>query len=560
MMQTHAYDLLRCGDNVFLTGEPGSGKTHTVRRYVAWLSERRIPFAVTASTGVAATHLGGMTVHGWSGVGARSSLDAAAVAQLLANRNTSRRVRRAKVLVIDEVSMLSAATLDAVDLACRALRRDERAFGGLQVVLVGDFFQLPPVRDRGAAPDDPSAAFAFASKAWREARPTVCYLAEQHRQRDPDFVELLGALRGRRLSDAQRALLDARREVAPHAGAVHLYAHNADVDRINADALARLPGEPVEFVMTARGSEAVAAALARECPSPPRLTLKRGAKVVFTRNDARGRWANGTLGVVTGFDPAEGTPVVRTTRGATILAEPFEWTVGSDGFVLGAVRQVPLRLAWALTVHKSQGMSLDAAHVDLSRAFEYGHGYVALSRVRSLAGLTLGGLNERALEVAPDILARDWEFREASRAAEEALARLDDDALAARHEAFERASAAQPALPGTTTRDAKGRRVARWVETVALLREGVGVDEVARARGRTPGTIVAHLEAAAAEGALRGEEIAHLAPAGSALRGDVARALRELGADTLGAVYAHFEGRFSYDELRVARLLLRAEA
>jgi ATP-dependent DNA helicase PIF1 len=558
MMQSHAYDLLRCGGNVFLTGEPGSGKTHTIRRYLAWLSERRIAFAVTASTGIAATHLGGMTVHGWSGIGIRTSLDAAAVTQLLANDNTRRRVRRAKVLVIDEVSMLSAATLDAVDVACRALRRDERAFGGLQVVLVGDFFQLPPVRDRRAAPDDPATEFAFASRAWREAQPTVCYLAEQHRQRDLDFTELLAALRERRLTADHRARLDGRREVTPHASAVHLYAHNDDVDRINTDALARLPGEPREFVMTTRGNASVAAALARECPSPAHLTLKRGAKVVFTRNDARGRWANGTLGVVAGFDPATGTPVVRTLRGESLLAEPFEWTVGSDGFVLAAVRQVPLRLAWALTVHKSQGMSLDAAHVDLSRAFEYGHGYVALSRVRTLAGLTLGGLNERALEVAPAVVAGDREFREASRVAEEALLGLDAAALAARHDAFVRASATPPTLPGTMARDAKGRRVARWVETVALLRQGVGVDEVARARGRTSGTIVEHLEAAVAEGALRGEEIAHLAPAESPLRGDVARALRELGADALGPVYARFEGRFSYDELRVARLLLRA--
>ncbi len=246
--------------------------------------------------------------------------------------------------------------------------------------------------------------------------------------------------------------------------------------------------------------------------------------------------------------------MVRTTRGATILAEPFEWTVGSDGFVLGAVRQVPLRLAWALTVHKSQGMSLDAAHVDLSRAFEYGHGYVALSRVRSLAGLTLGGLNERALEVAPDILARDWEFREASRAAEEALARLDDDALAARHEAFERANAAQPALPGTTTRDAKGRRVARWVETVALLREG-SASTRSPARGPDAGD---HRRAPGGRrrgGALRGEEIAHLAPAGSALRGTWPAPSGSSAPTRSRAVYAHFEGRFSYDELRVAGLL-----
>ncbi len=550
MKQQQAFDLLRTGANAFLTGAPGSGKTHTVRRYLAWLADRRIPFAVTASTGIAATHLNGATIHGWCGLGARPALDAAALAQLCANPNARRRVRRARVLVVDEVSMLSAATLDAVDDICRALRRDARPFGGLQVVLVGDFFQLPPVREGAAVGGDPAASFAFASGAWRDLELAVCYLDEQHRQRDGAFVELLAALRERRLTDPHRALLDARRGEAP-AGATHLYAHNADVDRINAAALDRLPGAAREFVMALSGHEGVAEALARACPSPRRLALKEGARVVFTRNDPGGRWANGTLGVVAGYDDERGAPVVETARG-TLLAAPFEWTAGADGHAVASVRQVPLRLAWALTVHKCQGMSLDAAHVDLSRAFEYGHGYVALSRVRSLAGLTLGGLNARALEVDPAVAAHDLALRASSADAEKELARLGREGLAARHDAFEASARPRTARGG-------GPRAPRWVETAALLREGRGVGDVARARGRTTGTIVAHLEAAVAAGDLAVDELAHLADADSPLRGEVACALRELGADALGPVHARFAGRFSYDELRVARLLLRKD-
>src|SRR4029077_11477536 len=178
------------------------------------------------------------------------------------------------------------------------------------------------------------------------------------------------------------------------------------------------------------------------CLSPEALELKDGAVVMFTKNDPAGRYVNGTLGVVEGFDPDEGHPVVRARRGARIVAEPSKWKIDEGGKELASITQVPLRLAWAMTVHKSQGMSLDAAVIDLSRAFEYGQGYVALSRLRTLAALHLLGLNERSLRVHPTVLAKDAEFRAASEAARSAVT-ADAGGLTRQQEAFVVASQAR---------------------------------------------------------------------------------------------------------------------
>ena len=199
MTQEQSLNILKSGANVFLTGEPGSGKTYTINRYIAWLRERGVEPAITASTGIAATHVGGMTIHAWSGIGIKRSLSDWDLEALLEREPLVRRVRLAHVLIIDEVSMLDAHTLAMVDSAVRTLRGNERPFGGLQVIFVGDFFQLPPV-SKGE-----QSKFAFESPAWDEANPLHCYLNEQHRQEDGVFLELLGALRAGKLKTDRAA-------------------------------------------------------------------------------------------------------------------------------------------------------------------------------------------------------------------------------------------------------------------------------------------------------------------------------------------------------------------
>ncbi len=446
MTQDEALAILKTGANVFLTGEPGSGKTHTVNRYVSWLREHGIEPSITASTGIAATHIGGYTIHSWSGIGIRTSLtdyDLDAIAQ---NKRVVGRVGNARILIIDEVSMLSSQTLGMVDAVCREVRQNQQPFGGLQIVLVGDFFQLPPIQRRADDKNEQMVfttnnpvRFAFSSQSWSALNPLVCYLSEQHRQEDAVFLEFLSAIRHGSIAESHRALLRTRYAKLPQKGITQLYAHNEEVNQLNSHELAKLTGAEHTFTMTSRGPENLVAGLKRGCLSPEILKLKVGARVMFTRNDNERKFVNGTLGAVSQFSKDAAYPIIKTNSGRTIEACPEEWSLQDGGKILARITQVPLRLAWAMTVHKSQGMSLESAHMDLSDTFEYGQGYVALSRVRTLAGLSLAGLNERALEVHPDIRAKDAAFSEESRNAHEVFAKIPAPELQTLHDNFIRA-------------------------------------------------------------------------------------------------------------------------
>jgi len=421
MTQDEAFAILKTGLNVFLTGEPGSGKTHTINRYVQWLRERSIDPAVTASTGIAATHINGMTIHSWSGIGIKSNITDYEIEMIQSREKTARRIVNAKVLIIDEISMLDAATLESVARVLRTLRRKafqpEEPFGGLQVVFVGDFFQLPPISRKQ------EVKFAFESQAWKDANPIVCYLSEQHRQEDGGFLELLGAFRLGTLTAAHRTRLRARAGVlSEQVVATRLYTHNENVDRMNVEELGKIPASSHVFRMTSRGPAALVESLKNQCLSPETLELKEGAKVLFTRNNFDMGYVNGTLGEVVGFNPL-GSPIIKT-KNDTITVEPIEWAIQDGNRIVARITQIPLRLAWAITVHKSQGMSLDAAVIDLTQAFEYGQGYVAISRVRTLNGLFLEGFNERALELHPKVAAADRHFRGYSDAARKKFAAL----------------------------------------------------------------------------------------------------------------------------------------
>jgi ATP-dependent DNA helicase PIF1 len=528
MTQDEALALLKTGASLFLTGQPGSGKTHTVNRYIQGLARQGVEFAYTASTGIAATHGHGVTIHAWSGIGVREALNRRDLDVLAANRRLAARIERTNVLIIDEISMLPARSLTLVDTVCRHIRDTPAPFGGMQVVLVGDFFQLPPVVRRGMergmlpladGPDAFGAEFAHTSPAWRDLAPTVCYLSEQHRQSDKPFLEVLAAIRSNACFGIHRERLAERmieRDRLPQ-GCTRLFTHNAAVDEINQQQLTKLSGELHLFGMIAKGPDPFVQALKRGCLSPEALELKQGAVVMFTKNDPGGRFVNGTLGVVEAFDPDDGHPVVRTRGGKRILAEPAKWKIDEGGKERASVTQVPLRLAWAITVHKSQGMSLDEAVIDLSKAFEYGQGYVALSRLRSLSGLHLLGLNERALRVHPNAVDKDAEFRAASEAARGSVSHVDAADLTRRQEAFLAAHSAAPkpgetAMPGrprgshypnsyevAAMRATHGKAYAPWTqaeETDLKRRHQAGetVDAIAVQLGRKPGAIRSRLK------------------------------------------------------------------
>ncbi len=501
MTQDQALALLKTGASIFLTGQPGSGKTHTANRYIQALQRQGGEFAYTASTGIAATHGHGVTIHAWSGIGVRDTLSRRDLDGLSTNKRLAGRIERTRVLIIDEISMLPAHALTLVDVVCRHIRGSAAPFGGMQVVLVGDFFQLPPVVRRQAdaallplaeAGESFSAVFAHASSAWKDLAPTVCYLSEQHRQRDAEFLDVLAAMRANACTATHRQRLAARRIERDRfpPSCTRLFTHNAAVDEINQNELAKLGGKRHLFAMLAKGPEPFVRPLQRGCLSPERLELKQGAVVMFTKNDPAGRYINGTLGIVEDFEPESGHPVVRTRSGKRILAEPTKWKIDENGKERASITQVPLRLAWAITVHKSQGMSLDVAVIDLSRAFEFGQGYVALSRLRSLSGLHLLGLNERALLVHPLAVEKDAEFRAAS----EAALRAPPPPVSR-----DPASDCPRACGVEAIREKHGKAYAPWSrEEESDLRRrhqsGETVDAIAAGLGRKPGAIRSRLK------------------------------------------------------------------
>ncbi len=562
MTQNEAIAILKTGANVFLTGEPGSGKTHTVNRYVAWLRERGIEPSITASTGIAATHIGGMTIHAWSGIGIRRDLSAYDLDAISQNKRIFARVRDARVLIIDEVSMLSARTLAMVEVVCREIRRDQRPFGGLQTLLVGDFFQLPPVNKRE---DDAMQGsfdahvsreqFAFFSHAWDALNPLVCYLSEQHRQEDEAFLSFLSAVREGSVGESHKVLLRTRYAKTPRGNVTQLYSHNADVNAINDAELAKLPDETKTFEMESRGPEKIVASLKRGCLSPEQLRLKIGARVMFTKNDVTThRFVNGTLGSIKGFSTESGDPIVQTNSGRQIVAEQLEWSVQDGGRVIARIIQIPLRLAWAITVHKSQGMSLDAAHMDLSDAFEYGQGYVALSRVRTLAGLSLAGLNQRALEVHPEIRAKDAEFRSISQKTRETFAKMAAHELQTMNSNFVKACGGS--IDPLKEPVQKAARIPTLDATCALLKSGKSIREIARTRGLVETTITSHIFDLYFQKKIGRSHIEPLVSTTlkKALP-TIHAAFKEFGLERLTPVFEKLERAFSYDDLRFARML-----
>ena len=246
MTQAHALNILKTGANVFLTGEPGSGKTFVINKYVSFLKKMKIEVAVTASTGIAATHIGGRTIHSWSGLGILKNPSSWEIDRIASKEWVAKRIDKTKVLIIDEISMLDGSMLGSVDRVCREVKRNSEPFGGLQVVFVGDFFQLPPVSSAAEL----TSGFAFASSAWNKAKPLVCYLSEQHRQEDEEFSRLLSSLRNNSVSQEEVSSLRARcvhNSSVVDEDSLKLYSHNADVDHINTCKLEEIPEEEKVF-------------------------------------------------------------------------------------------------------------------------------------------------------------------------------------------------------------------------------------------------------------------------------------------------------------------------
>lgn len=493
MNQEQALAVLKSGANVFLTGSAGTGKTYVLNKYIQYLKARKVPVSITASTGIAATHLQGTTIHAWSGIGIKDSLSLRNLRDLRQKKYLKKHIEKTKVLIIDEISMLHKKQFDLVNEVLQFFRENEKAFGGIQVVLCGDFFQLPPIGSSGETNRD---KFSFMSQSWLNANLSICYLTDQFRQTDSELNDVLNEIRKGSVTERSIGLLQSSKELMDAEEPTRLYTHNMDVDRINTAHITEIKGRKKIFKAKVKGNLKLAETVKRSIMAPETLELKKDAKVMFVKNNYEKGYLNGSLGKVVRYND-EGYPVIQLNNGYEITAEPEDWRIEDEtGKLLVSYAQVPLRLAWAITVHKSQGMTLDSAVMDLSKTFEKGQGYVALSRVKSLDGLQLVGFNTTALEVDGLALKADLRFQELSNETEESIV-IEDLEIKAKE--FVKKSG------GVVDKDEirenrknleKGKKVTKkstYLITKQLIDKGHSLEDIVIERDLTYGTVATHL-------------------------------------------------------------------
>lgn len=457
MTQDLALEILLSGHSAFLTGAAGAGKTFTLSKFIDIARRSGKKVAVTATTGLAATHLNGNTIHSWSGLGILDELPDNFFTKF--GKTRTEQIRKTDVLIIDEISMLHDFQLDLISEIMRHVRDNDQPFGGLQIIFSGDFFQLPPVKSRdrnrqssiqsdtnfdGIDPEfdeaghdisrpnttatTPKTSFAYNAQSWHELDPDILYLEQNFRQNDHEFLDILNKIRENKITRSDAEKIAARLNAPlgqPGQAITELYTTNRDVDRINHVKLNDIKADAVEYNMTTTGSAANIEKLKKSALAQEKLELKIGELVMTLKNDPAGNFANGSTGTIVGFSKDDLDPIVQFRHNQQkITVQPMSWEMRDGERTLATLTQIPLRAAYAITVHKSQGMTLDAARINLKNVFEPGMGYVALSRVRGLDALSISGLSSQAFFVHPEVLKVDKIFRQKSQTANQKYAPL----------------------------------------------------------------------------------------------------------------------------------------
>ena len=396
-LQQVAFDAMLDRKSVFVTGEAGTGKTEVIKRFIR--ERGREGLALTSTTGTSALNIGGVTLHSYLGLGlGRQSVDAL-VSKVFMRKYLRQRWLDLRCLVIDEISMLSCELFDKIDNIARRVRRSCRPFGGIQLIVSGDFLQLPVVN---------SSKFTFEARAWEDAIDVVVVLRENVRQNaDPRYAKMLSEIRIGEISDETLSLLKTRvkKSSTPTTPTTttttRIFSHNRDVQLVNEKVAADAADAGEEFTAFEMGfhkvgtrrkiSDDVKKKLMLACRAPDYIELWPGAEVMLLVNMPEDNLANGSRGKVVRFNEITRFPVVRFENGVEreIEAHRFEVRDATGEIVEIELAQIPLTLSYAISIHRAQGVTLTSAEIDISKCFDAGQAYVALSRVKTLNGLTL---------------------------------------------------------------------------------------------------------------------------------------------------------------------------
>lgn len=394
--QELALEMLHSGENVFLTGGAGSGKSTVVRRFMKDQDKKELP--LLASTGAAAVLVGGRTFHSFFGLGIMDGGAAATFERACQDKRLMSRLRKVEGVVIDEISMIPGSALRVAENLARVARESHLPWGGMRVIAVGDFAQLPPVSKTG------DRDWSFMSPVWRDSGFQVCQLSHNQRVQDDKFLDVLADVRHGFVTPRVKAYLESRlREHDEEHPAPRLFPLRRQSEEYNQRRLFEIPSEPIEIESVYFGSERHVEILRKNAPVPERLVLKEGCHVLFLQNDPQKRWVNGTRGEV--VDIQSDKIIVQKQGGREVQVEKSSFSMqDAEGKIVASVLQYPLTLAYATTIHKSQGATLDELWCDLGALWEPGQAYVALSRLTSGEGLYLLRWNPRSVLTDPRVM------------------------------------------------------------------------------------------------------------------------------------------------------------
>lgn len=559
--------------SLFLTGKAGTGKTTFLREVVRYTKKKCI---VLAPTGIAAVNAGAMTIHSFFQFGLGPFVQGVIEpkSDFRINKSKLELIRHLQLLIIDEVSMVRADLMDHIDVELRRIRRNSKPFGGVQLLMIGDLQQLPPIAHGG---EDEllrqyyKTLYFFSSAALKSMKYSCIELKNVYRQTDRHFIDILNHARNCTLTSQDISDLNARYipgfSPKPEDGYIRLMTHNRQVDYVNETELEKLDSKPYTFVAAVTGTFPE-----ESYPTANSLTLKKGAQVMFIKNDPERRFINGTLGEVKGID--KNSIAVRLAESGTVIdVEPMEWQNIRYQFdeeskeisskQIGRFKQYPLKAAWAITVHKSQGLTFDKAIIDVHAAFSPGQAYVALSRCRTLDGLVLSSpvsasvfMRDNAVDAYMNYISRPVEelafsscyeyFEYEKKPESEEVAPVDK--VKVNKEKPKKVNKEEP-------RDDTGKKQSTFECSYRLYKQGNTIGLIAEKRGLNQSTIEGHLARYVASGDLDVHEFVD----GDTLQKVEAYCLEHPEEKALKPIFEHFDAKIPYNVLRMAIAAIRKE-